>query len=366
MNLEVDVNHRQGEFVLRARFQSDGRLTALFGRSGAGKTTLVNMIGGLIAPKEGRIVVNERVLFDAQQKISVPRHQRRIGYVFQEGRLFPHLNVRQNLLFGRWFTPRLRRVVAFEDVVSLLGIETLLHRIPVTLSGGEKQRVAIGRALLMDPEMLLMDEPLASLDDERKAEIYPYIERLRDDGRVPIVFVTHSVAEIARLATTIVVLENGRVIAAGAASDVLRDVTLFPAFGAGDAGVVLEARVEAHDKEFGLTVCRARSGQLTVPRIKQPTGTVLRLRVRARDVIVSVEEPKGLSALNVLPGRIVAIEMGAASADITVDCAGDPVVARLTRKSVHELALQPGLPVHLIIKSIAFEGDIASVPAAEI
>jgi molybdate transport system ATP-binding protein len=366
MSLDVDVHHRQGEFSLRAKFRSDGRLTALFGRSGAGKTTLVNSIGGLITPKDGRIVVNDRVLFDAQRKISIPRHQRRIGYVFQEGRLFPHLNVRQNLLFGRWFTPRLSRVAGFDDVVSLLGIEGLLERRPVTLSGGEKQRVAIGRALLADPEMLLMDEPLASLDEERKAEIYPYIEKLRDEGRVPIVFVTHSVAEIARLATTIVILENGRVTAAGPASDILRDVRLFPTFGAGEAGAILEARVEGHDEVFGLTTLRVRSGTLTVPRVQRAAGTALRLRIRARDVIVSVQEPKGLSALNVLPGRIASIEAGAASADVTIDCAGDLVVARLTRKSVHDLALQPNLPVHVIIKSIAFEGDTLVLPSAGI
>lgn len=357
MSLDVDVRHRQGEFSLEAKFRSDGRLTALFGRSGAGKSTLVNFIAGLITPAHGRIVVNDRVLFDSQRKVAVPRHERRVGYVFQEGRLFPHLDVRQNLLFGRWFTPKPRRVAGFDDVVSLLGIDSLLDRRPTSLSGGEKQRVAIGRALLADPEILLMDEPLASLDDERKSEIYPYIERLRDEARVPIVFVTHSVPEIARLATTIVVLMDGRVSAAGPAADILRDARLFPNFGAAEAGAILDAHVASHDDRFQLTMLRVKSGVLTVPRLERNVDTPIRIRIRARDVILSVVDPKGLSALNVLEGRIVAIETGAASADVTIDCAGDLVVARLTRKSVHELALEPGVAVHAIIKGIAFEGD---------
>jgi molybdate transport system ATP-binding protein len=198
MILDVDVRHRQGDFTLEARFQSEGKLTALFGPSGSGKTTLVNAISGLIRPDYGRVVAQERVLLDTQLRTFVPKHRRRVGYVFQEGRLFPHLNVRQNLLFGRWFTPKKERKAGFERVVELLGVGHLLDRRPSTLSGGEKQRVAMGRALLSDPRLLLMDEPLASLDEARKAEIYPYIERLRDEGGVPIVLVSHSVAEMRR------------------------------------------------------------------------------------------------------------------------------------------------------------------------
>jgi molybdate transport system ATP-binding protein len=173
MILDVDIRHRQGDFTLEAAFRSEGRLTALFGPSGSGKTTLVNAVSGLVRPSHGRIAVNGRVLVDTGAGIFVPKHRRRIGYVFQEGRLFPHLNVRRNLLFGRWFSPRRERAASFEGVVELLGLGRLLDRWPSTLSGGEKQRVAIGRALLADPHLLLMDEPLASLDEARKAEIYP-------------------------------------------------------------------------------------------------------------------------------------------------------------------------------------------------
>ena len=190
----MDIRHTQGAFDLQARFQSDGKLTALFGPSGSGKTTIVNAIGGLVRPDHGRIVVQGRVLVDTKKGVFVPKHRRRIGYVFQEGRLFPHLDVRQNLLFGRWFTPEAasgRRVSRMSWSFSASATFSTGDR--RRLSGGEKQRVAIGRALLADPQLLLMDEPLASLDDARKAEIFPYIERLRDEGGVPIVFVSHSV-----------------------------------------------------------------------------------------------------------------------------------------------------------------------------
>ena len=197
MSLEVEIDHRQGAFRLRGSFRSDGRLTALFGRSGSGKTTLVNVIAGLIRPERGRIAVDGATLLDTQAGVFVPKHRRRIGYVFQEGRLFPHLSVRQNLLFGRWFAGReggaRTRASDLDAVVALLGIGHLLRRRPAGLSGGEKQRVAIGRALLARPRLLLMDEPLASLDEARKAEILPFIERLRDEAGVPIVYVSHAV-----------------------------------------------------------------------------------------------------------------------------------------------------------------------------
>jgi molybdate transport system ATP-binding protein len=356
MSVDVDIRHRQGTFTLEARFRSDERLTALFGPSGSGKTTLVNVIGGLIHPTKGRVVANGRTLVDTDRGILVPRHRRRVGYVFQEGRLFPHLNVRQNLLFGRWFTPRRERAASVEAVVGLLGIGHLLTRRPLTLSGGEKQRVAIGRALLADPHLLLMDEPLASLDEARKAEIYPYIERLRDEGCVPIILVSHSVAEIARLATTVVVLSEGRVTASGPAGEVLRHTTLLPQSGPTEAGALIDTRVLRHEDDYGLTVLEARAGPLSVPRLDLPVGTPLRVRLRARDIILSLRLPETISALNVLRGTISSIdEPDASGIDVTLDCGGDSIVARVTRKSVEGLGLAPGLEVHAIIKSVAFD-----------
>jgi len=213
--LTVEIEKRLGDFTLGARFESAGGITAVFGPSGAGKTTLVNAIAGLIAPDRGRIAIDGTVLFDSERRINLPPHRREIGYIFQEGRLFPHLSVSHNLDYGR----RMRGLPAdakqLERIVGLLDIGHLLERRPGKLSGGERQRVAIGRALLARPRLLLLDEPLASLDAARKREILPYLERMRDEVGVPMVYVSHQAAELRRIATSVVRLEAGRVAAAG-------------------------------------------------------------------------------------------------------------------------------------------------------
>lgn len=209
--LAVDVQKRLGEFSLSAKFETERGVTALFGPSGSGKSSLVNMIAGLLKPDRGRIAIGNDALFDSSSGVNVPPHRRGIGYVFQEGRLFPHMNVRSNLDYGRRMSGKKRDDDAFERVVDLLGISHLLDRRPGALSGGERQRIAIGRALLMQPRLLLLDEPLASLDTARKAEIFPYLERLRDEAHVPMIYVSHSAAEIRRIANTIVRLEEGHV-----------------------------------------------------------------------------------------------------------------------------------------------------------
>ena len=211
MKLLVDVQQQLGDFRIDAQFESVGGLNALCGPSGAGKTSIINMIAGLSKPTGGRVAIDGAAVFDATRKINVPAHRRRIGYVFQDSRLFPHLTVKQNLKFGRWFAPN-ESTLDPGHVIALLGLEKLLGRMPEKLSGGEKQRVAIGRALFSNPKLLLMDEPLASLDQLRKAEIIPYIETLRDAFKIPIVYVSHSLEETQRLASQIVRIENGRVV----------------------------------------------------------------------------------------------------------------------------------------------------------
>jgi molybdate transport system ATP-binding protein len=359
--LSVQVTHRLGEFTLDAQFESEGGLTALFGRSGAGKTSLVNAIAGLIRPERGRIDVDGAVLTDTATGRFVPAHLRRVGYVFQEGRLFPHLSVRQNLLYGRWFARRseghgAERGGEFDHIVGLLGIDHLLTRRPANLSGGEKQRVAIGRALLARPRVLVMDEPLASLDERRRGEILPYIERLRDEMRVPIVYVSHSIPEVARLATTLVVLSEGKVAAIGPTAEVMGRIDLFPLTGRAEAGAILATIVAAHDRAFGLTVLRAAAGELRVPYVDLPVGAAIRVRIRARDVMIALQPPVGLSALNVLPGTIAEIAAGDGPiVQMRLDCAGEALVVRLTRRSVETLGLEPGKAVHAVIKSIAFD-----------
>jgi molybdate transport system ATP-binding protein len=367
MTIEVDVAHRLGAFTLEVRFTSQGRLTAFFGQSGAGKTSLVNVIGGLIRPDRGRVAVDGTTLTDTASRIFVPTHRRRVGYVFQEGRLFPHLTVRQNLIFGRWFTPPQERKVELETVLDLLGIGHLLQRRPGALSGGEKQRVAIGRALLASPRLLLMDEPLAALDEERKAEILPFIERLRDEANVPIIYVSHSLAEVSRLANSIVVLRNGRVAAAGDPAEVLSRTELVPRDGVEEAGAVIEARISQHDIQFGLTMLQSKAGVLRAPYLDLPAGTTVRVRIRARDVMVANAAPVGLSALNVLAGKVIELRTsGESVVEVAIDCNGVKLWARLTRKSVETLGLKPELPVYAILKSVALDkGTLGKSPLSE-
>ena len=283
MSLSIAARQRQGAFTLDVGFESAGRLTALFGPSGSGKTSLVNLIAGLVKPQQARIAVDGRVLTDTQAGIVLPAHRRRVGYVFQDARLFPHLSVEQNLRYGRFFTPAAERYAAFEQVVELLGISHLLTRRPLSLSGGEKQRVAIGRALLASPKLMLMDEPLAALDDARKAEIIPYIERLRDETGIPIVYVSHSVAEVARLATDIVVLSHGRVAASGPAEEVLARLDLIPDAERGEGGSTVELEVLAHE-DSGLTRLASKGGEWRLPHVEAMPGGRVRARGRARGV----------------------------------------------------------------------------------
>jgi molybdate transport system ATP-binding protein len=354
--LEVDIEHRLAAFELDIHFRSGRGLTALFGRSGAGKTSVVNAIAGLIRPERGRIAVDGAVLLDTERSIRAPTHRRRVGYVFQEGRLFPHLTVRQNLLFGRWFARGGLPSAHLDDVVELLGIGPLLDRRPGRLSGGEKQRVAIGRALLARPRLLLMDEPLASLDARRKDEIFPYLERLRDQANVPIVYVSHSVAEVTRLATTIVLISDGRVRAVGPVQEVMGRADLYPLAGRFEAGAVLGVHVAAHDPRWRLTELAGSFGKLVVPRLDVPVGTALRVRIRSRDVILAITPPAGISALNVLAGQVeklVPIEEGALEVQLRVG--NEHLLARVTRRSGEVLGLAPGLEVFALIKTVAID-----------
>ena len=350
--LRVRLEHDFAGFALRADFDAPAGVTALFGRSGSGKTTVVNAVAGLLSPDKGRIELDGTVLLDTATRTHLPVHRRRIGYVFQDARLFPHLTVRQNLLYGRLMRG-LRGGGDLDRVIAMLGLEPLLSRRPAALSGGEKSRVAIGRALLSDPRMLLMDEPLASLDEGRKREILPYLERLRDEGGVPILYVSHSVAEIARLATTVVLMEGGRVVTSGPASVVLSDPAAAPALGLREAGALLAAMVAAHEED-GLTRLATSAGPVWLPHVDAPVGSGLRFRVAAQDVIIARERPSGLSALNVLPARIVAIRQGDGPGALVQLRAGeDLLLARITRRSADALGLAEGMEVHAVIKSLA-------------
>jgi molybdate transport system ATP-binding protein len=356
MSLDVAVAHRIGDFALDVAFRSEGGLTALFGPSGSGKTTIVNVIAGLVRAERARVEVAGEVLVDTARNVFVPPHRRRLGYVFQEPRLFPHLTVRQNLLYGHWFSAHAAGSASLDHVVDVLGLAALLGRRPGGLSGGEKQRVAIGRAWLAGPRLLLMDEPLSSLDAARKDEILPYIERLRDESRIPIVYVSHAIAEVARLATQVVLLEGGRISDIGTADEVLSHPDTLPAGTRAEASAIVEARVVDHDDTASLTTLEGRAGTLRLPRVDLPVGATVRVRIRARDVLIAVSRPEGLSARNVMPARVREVSSGdAAVVDVRLDVGGEILIARVTRHSVLTLGLKPGQQVFAIIKAVAFD-----------
>lgn len=352
MTLSVMVRQDFGSFAVDAAFEAPLGITVLFGRSGSGKTTIVNAVAGLLRPQEGRITVEGRVLLDTARGLFVPPHRRRIGYIFQEGRLFPHLTVRQNLRYGGWFAPKAAPRESFGKVVEMLGIGPLLDRRPGALSGGEKSRIAIGRALLSAPRLILADEPLASLDEERKADILPYFERLRDEIEVPILYVSHSAAEVARLATTVVALEAGRVIRQGPAAEVLGDPSVLPT-GARDAGAMIAARVARHHDDE-LTELEAGGQPLFLPRLAEEAGRTVRVRIAAHDIILSRHRPEGLSALNILEGVVREVrEGGGPGALVALDTSAGRLLARITRRSARALELAPGTRAFAIIKTVS-------------
>lgn len=351
MTLSLSICHRFGDFALDVAFETTPGITALFGRSGAGKTTIINAVAGLLTPDRGRVEMDGELLLDTTQRIDVPPHRRRFGTVFQDARLFPHLSVAQNLDFGaRYAGPS--KGPSRDDVIDLLGLAPLLDRRPLTLSGGEGQRTALGRALLSRPRMLLMDEPLASLDGPRKQDILPYLERLRDAPLgLPILYVSHAVDEIARLADTLVLLRDGAVSVQGPLMEVMADPEAVPLLGVREAGAVIEAEVTDHADD-GLSTLRLSAGELELPGVQAAPGTRVRLRVLAQDVILSLDRPDGLSSVNILPVRIEAIHAGEGpGAAIALVSGTDHLLARVTARAVREMKLKPGTNCYAILKA---------------
>lgn len=362
MKLVVDISHKFGDFGLDIAFEADKGVTALFGRSGTGKTTVVNAIAGLFAPDKGHISFGEEVLFDAKTDINIPTHKRRIGYVFQDGRLFPHLDVAQNLAFGGRFAPTPISSMESARIIRMLGLEALLNRWPATLSGGEKQRVALGRALLSQPRLLLMDEPLSALDAPRKDEILPYLERLRDDAQLPILYVSHAVDEIARLADNLVLIQNGQVARSGAAFEVFSDPAAVPILGVREAGAVLRAVIVNHSDD-GLSCLAIDGGELLVPRVSGAIGQELRIRILAQDIILSLKAPDGMSTRNSLSVTIAEIREGnGPGAAISLQLGQSRLLARVTSRAVADLDLRVGMKVFALVKATAVpRGNIGGV-----
>jgi len=360
MTIEAQLHLRRDNFTLDATFcvPSHG-ITALFGPSGCGKTTLLRTIAGLEKEAHGRFVIGDTVWQDETH--CLPTYQRELGYVFQEASLFEHLSVRQNLEYGFKRLPQEKQRFGFDQAVTLLDLAALLPRQPARLSGGERQRVAIARALLSSPQLLLMDEPLAALDQQRKQEILPFFARLHSELDIPILYVSHAADEVARLADYLVLLDAGRVQASGPIAEMLTRADL-PLAHDHDAAAIIDVTVSGHDTAFNLTQLTFPGGQLSVPHPslsnELPLGKNARLRVLARDVSLTLEQQTGTSILNIVPVTVTALNeenamQSRAQLLVQIDANGVPLLARITRKSAAALALEPGKPVFAQIKAIA-------------
>jgi molybdate transport system ATP-binding protein len=356
--LKVSVLKRRDGFTLEANFEvPTPGVVALFGRSGCGKTTTINIIAGLLRADEARIELDQTLLEDSRAQVYLPPERRHIGYVFQDGRLFPHMSVLRNLRYGMTRST-VSRQIGMDQIVSLLGLETLLGRRPHQLSGGEKQRVSLGRALLSQPEMLLLDEPLAALDAARREEVLPYLEKLRDTLSIPMIYVSHQFDEVLRLATHMVLLDAGRVLAQGS----LNEVSLVPALraivGPDSVGAVLDGVVTRVDDCVGMADLRVGHGELHVSVRNIAVGDRVRVQLLARDIILATEPPSALSVRNELRGVVVSVvEDEADGVLVTVDAGGGAhVLSRVTQAAVAALGLRVGLNVWALVKAVSTRG----------
>jgi molybdate transport system ATP-binding protein len=356
--LRVSLLKRRPEFTLAASFAAPTPgVIALFGRSGSGKTTLIDMIAGLLPPDEGEVQLAGAVLTDTRRGISVAPERRRIGYVFQDSRLFPHLTAGGNLRYGQKRARSVPHAIQFGEVVDLLGLAPLLHRRPHQLSGGERQRVALGRALLSQPQLLLLDEPLASLDVARREEVLPYLETLRDWLSIPMVYVSHQFEEVLRLATYIVLLEEGRVLTAGPVGEISLRPELRSVLAPDLVGAVLDGLVTGVDAAGGATELAVGSGKLQVSLRDVPVGARVRVQLLARDIILAIQPIEGLSVRNALLGTVTEVTADEdAGVLVKVDVGGPIVLARISEGARQALKLAPGDAVWALVKAVSTRG----------
>lgn len=350
--LTLDIRQQLGAFTLNTCFAAPaGQITVLFGRSGAGKTSLINAISGLSRPDQGHITLADRTLFCATRALCLPPEARRIGYVFQDARLFPHYRVAGNLNYGR---PATVTEAVFTHIVELLDIGHLLDRYPKDLSGGEKQRVAIGRALLSAPQLLLMDEPLASLDLPRKQELLPYLERLAKETDIPIVYVTHSLDEVLHLADRIVLLEAGNVIANGPTAEVWNSAAMRPWLGEQAHSTLLDAQFVAHHPDYPLSKLQVCADQfLWVSQVAATPQQSIRIRIFASDISLAQERPVKSSIRNILPVQVVRIARTATQVEVLLGLGHCQLWAHITPWAADELALAVGMTLYAQLKSVS-------------
>ncbi|MGC1124614.1 molybdenum ABC transporter ATP-binding protein ModC [Pantoea agglomerans] len=348
--LSLNFMQQQGDHVLEVDLQIPAKgITAIFGVSGAGKTSLINAISGLTQPQRGRIQLHDRLLFDAEQKIALPPEKRRIGYVFQDARLFPHYRVRGNLQYG--MAPAMK--AQFDSLVSLLGLEALLPRFPLSLSGGEKQRVAIGRALLTAPDMLLLDEPLASLDLPRKRELMPYLQKLAKQVDIPMLYVSHSLEEILQLADNVLVLDAGKVKAFGPLERVWSSSAMRPWLPVSELTSVLRVQVLEQHPDYPMTALSLGDQHIWVSRVNQPVKTPLRIRIASADVSLALQPPQHSSIRNILPAQVVELLEVGDQVEVKLRIGISELWARITPWALDELGIRPDQWLYAQIKSVS-------------
>ena len=348
--LSLNFMQQQGDHQLEIDLQIAAKgITAIFGVSGAGKTSLINAISGLTQPQRGRIQLNDRLLFDAEQKIALPPEKRRIGYVFQDARLFPHYRVRGNLQYG--MAPTMK--AQFDSLVSLLGLEALLPRFPLSLSGGEKQRVAIGRALLTAPDMLLLDEPLASLDLPRKRELMPYLQKLAKQVDIPMLYVSHSLDEILHLADNVLVLDAGKVKAFGPLERVWSSSAMRPWLPVSELTSVLRVQVLEQHPDYPMTALSLGDQHIWVSRVNQPVKTPLRIRIASADVSLALQPPQHSSIRNILPAQVVELLEVGDQVEVKLRIGISELWARITPWARDELGIRPDQWLYAQIKSVS-------------
>ncbi|MBW1253609.1 molybdenum ABC transporter ATP-binding protein ModC [Pantoea allii] len=324
-------------------------ITAIFGVSGAGKTSLINAIGGLTRPQRGRIQLNDRILFDAEQQVALPPEKRNIGYVFQDARLFPHYSVRGNLRYGLSTSMKSQ----FDSLVALLGLNPLLNRFPLSLSGGEKQRVAIGRALLSAPDILLMDEPLASLDLPRKRELMPYLQTLAKQVDIPVLYVSHSLEEILQLADNVLVLDEGKVKAFGPLERVWSSSAMRPWLPASDLTSVLRVQVLEHHPDYPMSALSLGDQHIWVSRVNLPVKSPLRIRIASADVSLTLQPAQNSSIRNVLPAQVVELIEVGDQVEVKLRIGISELWARISPWARDELNIRPQQWLYAQIKSVS-------------
>jgi molybdate transport system ATP-binding protein len=341
---------------IEAAFEFNGGISVFFGPSGAGKSSIINMLSGLVTPDEGEISVGGRQLFDSERGINLPPEKRGAGYVFQDSRLFPHMTVLKNILYGT--KGKAPSPITVRQVTELLGINDLLTRSPSTLSGGEKQRVALARAMMSSPEFLLMDEPMASLDGPRREELIGYIASVAAEFSIPVIYVTHTLEEIIRLASNVGLMSEGRLLLFGSALEVLNSPQMMALVPERDFGAIWEGRCTA--AEDGLATINFGGGEIEVATELEP-GAKVRLRIPALDVLISRQTPGTTSARNLFKGRVTTLLKHKHVADICLDIKGTPLWARITRKSAEDMNIQENDEVYALVKSVVASQAIYKV-----